>query len=109
MEWPEVRGIMAMSHRARPWRSRYAHRKGDDRSRSRFGGAVMTKIVVWGEIDENRHQLHLLQDRCWAAPDAPSSPCFREIDSCASSKCNGPNASGPTDLASGCADIRSRI
>ena len=41
--------------------------------------------------------------------DAPSLPCFREINSCASSKRNGPNANGPTDPAIGCADIRTRI
>ena len=43
------------------------------------------------------------------AANTPSSPCFREIDSSTSSECNGPNASGPNDLASGCADIRTRI
>src|SRR6266478_2071995 len=41
--------------------------------------------------------------------DTASSPCFREIDSSTSSECNGPNASGSNDLASGCADIRTRI
>jgi hypothetical protein len=47
--------------------------------------------------------------RAQIGPKWPSSPCFREKDSCASLKCNGPNASGPTDPASGCADIRTRI
>ena len=48
------------------------------------------------------------QERNYVA-DTPSSPCFRETDSSTSSECNGPNASGPTDPASGYADIRTRI
>ncbi len=41
--------------------------------------------------------------------NTPSCACFRETNSCASSKCNGPNASDPNDPATGCADIRTRI
>jgi hypothetical protein len=39
----------------------------------------------------------------------PNSTCFREIGFSMFSECNGPNASGPTDLATGCACNRIRI
>ena len=78
-----------------------------------IGAAPVAELPPTGDqVALFRPRLGRLERTCineLGVAGAPSSPCFREIDSCASSKCNGPNASGPTDPAIGCADIRTRI